>query len=117
MAENIDLTKFSEEELVQLNRRIVERLRSLHQGRCYKDLAQFKLGDAVCFTPEHGHVVVGTVVRLNQKTATVAARDGRQWRVSPSFLSRITEQVQDNKRELAEVVSLHSGGNAGKLPR
>ena len=31
MAENIDLTKFSEEELIQLNRRIVERLRSLHQ--------------------------------------------------------------------------------------
>jgi hypothetical protein len=52
MADNIDLTNFSEEELIRLNRRIVERLRSLHQGRCYKDLAQFKLGDAVCFTPE-----------------------------------------------------------------
>jgi hypothetical protein len=116
MADNIDLTNFSEEELIQLNRRIVERLRSLHQGRCYKDLAQFKLGDAVCFTPEHGHVVVGTVVRLNQKTATVAARDGRQWRVSPSFLSRITEQVQDDKRELAEIVALRSVGNAEKLP-
>lgn len=117
MAENIDLTKFSEEELVQLNRRIVERLRSFHQGRCYKDLAQFKLGDAVCFTPEHGHLVVGTVVRLNQKTATVAARDGHQWRVSPSFLSRITDQVQDDKQEFAEVLSLHSGGETRKLPR
>jgi hypothetical protein len=42
MADNIDLTNFSEEELIQLNRRIVERLRSFHQGRCYKDLAQFK---------------------------------------------------------------------------
>ncbi|HJX53160.1 MAG TPA: hypothetical protein VJ801_10380 [Polyangia bacterium] len=117
MADNIDLTNFSEDELIRLNRRIVERLRSLHQGRCYKDLAQFKLGDAVCFTPEHGHVVVGTVVRLNQKTATVAARDGRQWRVSPSFLSRITDQVQDDRQDLAEVLSLHSGGETRKLPR
>jgi hypothetical protein len=116
MADNIDLTNLSEGELIQLNRRIVERLRSLHQGRCYQDLAQFKLGDAVCFTPEHGHVVVGTVVRLNQKTATVAARDGHQWRVSPSFLSRITDQVQDDRQDLAEVVSLHSGGSARKLP-
>jgi len=116
MADNIDLTNFSEEQLIRLNRRIVERLRSLHQGRCYKDLAQFKLGDAVCFTPERGHVVVGTVVRLNQKTATVAARDGHQWRVSPSFLSRITDQMQDDKQEIAEVVSLHSGGSARKLP-
>jgi hypothetical protein len=36
--------------------------------------------------------------------------------VSPSFLSRVTDQVQNDKQDLAEVVSLHSGGNARKLP-
>ncbi|MGO9664323.1 MAG: hypothetical protein ACLP66_13560 [Polyangia bacterium] len=115
MAQNIDLTRLSEEELIQLNHQIVERIRSLQQGRCYQNLSRFKLGDVVCFTPEHGRVVVGTIVRLNQKTATVVARDGHRWRVSPSYLSRITDQTQEDKDGLAEVVALHSGGNAGKL--
>jgi hypothetical protein len=116
MAENIDLTKLNEEELLHLNHRIVERLRSIRQGRCYQDMAQFNLGDAVCFTPEYGHVVVGTVVRLNQKTVTVAAKDGHQWRVGPSLLSRITDQMQDDRHEVAAVIALHPGGSAGKMP-
>ncbi len=34
MSKAVDLTDYTEEDLVALNRRIVERLRSLHQHRC-----------------------------------------------------------------------------------
>ena len=78
MTKEIDLSRYSEDELIELNRRIVERIKLLHQARTLHDMARFELGDRVSFTPDCGHVVVGTVVRMNKKTITVAAKDGRQ---------------------------------------
>ena len=60
-------------------------------------MAQFNLGDTVFFTPECGHVVVGTVVRLNKKSVTVASKDGHQWRVAPGFLSRVNAPNEKQK--------------------
>jgi len=85
---DIDLTKYTEEELVELNQRIVERIRLLRQGRCQTRIAEFKVGDRVSFQPERGRQVVGTVVRLNTKSVTVVSTEGVQWRVAPVFLER-----------------------------
>ena len=49
MTFNIDLSKFNESELIDLNRKIVERLRDIHQAKTYKALANFNLGDRVWF--------------------------------------------------------------------
>ena len=48
----IDIDKLSESELIDLNNRIVERLRFLKQKRAHVQMLKFKIGDRVTFHPE-----------------------------------------------------------------
>jgi hypothetical protein len=80
-----DLTKLSEDELVELNRRIIERLQLLRSARSLAQLARFSVGMAVEFDTDDRRTISGTVARLNQRTATVVTASGR-WRVSPRLL-------------------------------
>lgn len=84
----IDLSGYTEAELVELNHRVVERIKTLRQARVRATMTEFKLGDRVSFQPDCGHEVVGTIVRLNRKSITVATADGVQWRVAPVLLKR-----------------------------
>ncbi len=112
MSRDVELSRFTEDELIALNRRIVERLELLRQARTYDAMACFETGDSVTFTPECGHVVVGTVVRLNKKTITVVAKDGRQWRVAPSFLSRVINAEDPGDGTRRTVVCIHGGAGS-----
>lgn len=86
---DIDLSGYTEAELVELNHRIVERIRALRHMRLRSTMTEFQIGDRVSFQPECGHEVVGTIVRLNRKSVTVAAADGVHWRVTPMLLKRV----------------------------
>ncbi|MBI3182154.1 MAG: hypothetical protein HYZ28_08410 [Myxococcales bacterium] len=100
---NIDLSQYSEDELIDLNRKIVERLRSLRQRRCLEEMARFDIGDTVSFMPEAGRVIVGRVARTNAKTITVISTNGQRWRVSPALLSRAVEgELADGTRPSQE---------------
>jgi hypothetical protein len=48
----IDIDPLSEEELIDLNNRIIERLRFLSQMRAHSRMLEFKIGDRVTFQPE-----------------------------------------------------------------
>ncbi len=85
----IDLTRLSEEELLDLNRRIVERLRLMRSARQLVELAHFTVGMRVEFTTDDGRVLQGEIVRLNRKTATVCCNPSGHWRVSPTLLRPI----------------------------
>ena len=91
MNRTVDRSDYTEEELIALNHRIVERLRSLHQQRRYKEMARFNLGDTVSFTVAPGRIVVGKIIRANTKTITVLSSSGEQWRVSPGLLAPTTD--------------------------
>jgi len=80
-----DITKLSEDELLELNRRVVERLQFIRSAKSLARLARFSVGMAVEFDTDDGRTISGTVARLNQKTATVVSATGR-WRVGPSLL-------------------------------
>ena len=43
----IDIDRLTEAELIDLNRRIVERLRFLQQMRAHKDMLSFRIGERV----------------------------------------------------------------------
>ena len=47
----IDIDQLSEAELIDLNNRIVARLRFLHQMRAHVEMLEFKIGDRVSFQP------------------------------------------------------------------
>jgi hypothetical protein len=85
----IDIDKLTEEELVDLNNRVVERLRFLSQTRAHGQMLQFKIGDRVSFQPEGHPVVVGMLTRYNRRTVTVMTDSGQRWNVAPALLRRI----------------------------
>ena len=82
----IEIDHLTEAELIDLNRRIVERLRFLQQRRAQATLLQFSLGDRVTFETDDGRTVVGALVRYHKKTVSVLTDDGHRWNVSPRFL-------------------------------
>jgi hypothetical protein len=99
---NIDLDKMSEQQLRQLNREIVSRLQMISAVRRTTALAAFRVGDRVAFDADHG-TVTGIVVRINQKTASIDADDGRSWRVSPGALNKIAEGPPEAQANLFQL--------------
>jgi hypothetical protein len=85
----IDIDQLSEAELVDLNRRIVERLRLLAQVRAHTEMLRFKVGDRVSFRPEGRGPVQGMLTRYNRRTVTIIADDGQQWNVSPGLVTEV----------------------------
>lgn len=84
----IDIDKLSEEELIDLNNRIVERLRFLNQMRAHSQMLDFKIGDRVTFQPEGRPRLVGMLTRYNRKTVTVITDNGQHWNVAPGLLRK-----------------------------
>jgi len=82
----IDIDRLTEAELIDLNNRIVERLRFLNQMKAHSQMLEFSIGDRVTFQPEGRPPVVGMLTRYNRKTVTVISDDGQHWNVAPIFL-------------------------------
>ena len=82
------LRHMGEQDLLYLNRMVVERLNLLAQAKSTVQLAQFTEGDRVHFTTGDGITKYALVVRLNKKTASLLTDDGQNWKVSPQFLRK-----------------------------
>lgn len=82
----IDIDRLSEPELIDLNRRIVERLRMLQTLRSHQQMMKFSVGQHVRFEPPGHGVLTGIVTRYNRKTVTVISEDGGHWNVAPALL-------------------------------
>ena len=55
----IAIDTLSEEELIDLNNRIVARLRFLNQMRAHSQMLDFRIGDRVTFQPKVGRLCLG----------------------------------------------------------
>ena len=84
----IDIDRLTESELIDLNHRIVARLRMFAQLRAHTSMLEFKVGERVSFDTEDGRRIVGMLVRYNKKTVSLVTDDGHRWNVSPALLSR-----------------------------
>jgi hypothetical protein len=85
----IDIDQLTEAELIDLNHRIVERLRFLDQMRAHVEMLEFRIGDRVTFQPPGQGRLEGMLTRYNQRTVTVITDSGQKWNVSPAVLSRV----------------------------
>ena len=90
----IDIDRLSESELIDLNHRIVERLRFLAQMRTHAEMLEFRIGDRVVFDVSGRPSLEGMLTRYNKKTVTVIIDDGQRWNVSPAFLRRARGPVR-----------------------
>jgi hypothetical protein len=102
----IEIDKLTEEELIDLNHRIVERLRFLNQMRAHSQMLDFKIGDRVTFQPEGRPAVVGMLTRYNKKTVTVITDSGQHWNVAPGFLRKATPTEATETSSKATVIQL-----------
>lgn len=84
----VDIDKLSEAELIDLNHRIVERLRFLSQMRAHSQMLDFKIGERVTFHPDGHPSLFGIVTRYNRKTVTVITDAGQHWNVAPRLLRK-----------------------------
>ena len=98
----IEIDKLTEEDLIDLNHRLVERLRFLSQMRAHSRMLEFRIGDRVSFQPEGRPVQVGMLTRYNKKTVTV----GEHWNVAPGLLRRV-DRTQSADSPSANVIQLH----------
>src|SRR5215204_5667267 len=101
----IDIDQLTEAELIDLNHRIVERLRFLNQMRAHVEMLEFKIGDRVAFQPPGQGQLEGMLTRYNQKTVTVITDTGQRWNVSPPLLSR-ANPAKDTNMAGSNVVTL-----------
>ena len=76
----------SEEELVYLNRLIVERLKLISQAKSTFEMAKFNIGELVQFEDNDRNTRSGRVIKLNKKTISILTDDRQRWNVAPIFL-------------------------------
>ena len=100
----IDLDKLTEAQLVDLNHRIVARLKFLREARSHSAMLEFRIGDRVTFKPEGSLPLVGVLTKYNRKTVTVITGDGEHWNVSPMFLRKA--DVQSTQSSAPNVVPI-----------
>jgi hypothetical protein len=84
----IDIDKLNEAELIDLNNRVVARLKFLSQMRAHAHMLDFSIGEKVSFQPDGQAVMHGIVAKYNRKSVTVITDNGQQWRVAPNFLKK-----------------------------
>jgi len=101
----IDIDKLSEAELIDLNHRIVERLRFLSQMRAHSQMLDFKIGERVTFHPDGHPPLFGILTRYNRKTITVITDAGQHWNVAPRLL-RKADANERTGTDSAKVVPL-----------
>jgi hypothetical protein len=84
----IDIDDLTEDQLLELNHRVIERLRYLDQLKAHRAMMKYRPGDRVSFRARDGREVTGMLLKYNQKTVTVIADNGQRWNVSPGLLSQ-----------------------------
>ena len=83
---SFDIDRLSEAELIELNNKIVARLRFMSDMRTHAHMLNFRIGDRVTFSAEANRTICGILTRYNRKTVTVITDDGRRWNVSPQLI-------------------------------
>ncbi|MCB0627795.1 MAG: hypothetical protein KDC43_28685 [Saprospiraceae bacterium] len=94
----VDIDGLSIEELLQLNHRVVERIKMLRAMQAHVDMMAFNLGTKVSFDTDEGRVF-GTLVKYNRKTVNVVGDNGRHYRVTPGLLSAVKDVHSESQSE------------------
>jgi hypothetical protein len=84
----IDIDRLSEAELIDLNHRIVARLKLLRELQAHQAMLDFRMGERVSFEPPGRGRQLGIITRYNRKSVTVITEDGGHWTVAPALLSK-----------------------------
>lgn len=98
---SIDIDRLSEIELIELNNKIVARLRFMSDMRSHAHMLKFRIGDRVQFSADGRPMIRGVVTRYNRKTVTVITDQGEHWNVAPRFINRDESKPTDTPPSIA----------------
>lgn len=56
-------------------------------------LEQYSIGERVAFHHDRQHIE-GVIVRINLRSVSIVAADGRRWTVSPHYVAKVIHQSQ-----------------------
>lgn len=104
----INIDTLTEKDLIDLNHRIVERLKFIASMRAHAEMMEFSIGEKVCFSPSGHGELVGILVKYNKKTVTVLTEDGQKWNVSPHFLVR-PKGAEQSRKHSGNVIDIKPG--------
>lgn len=105
----INIDQLTEAELIDLNHRIVERLRFFQHARAHATMLQFRIGDRVVFEPDMRGEVHGVITRYNKKSVSVLTEDGQRWTVSPMLLRLASTDKKHSSAPTAATLALPHG--------
>ena len=86
----IEIDGLTYEELLELNHRVVARLKMLESMQAHVDMMAFNIGARVSFEARNIRQL-GTLVNYNRKTVTVVTDTGQRWNISPHLLSPVKD--------------------------
>ena len=85
----ISIDSLSFDELVELNHKIVERLKFLDSIHTHKEMMRFNPGEQACFEAHGRKKQFGTIVKYNKKTVSVITESSQKWNVPPHLLRKV----------------------------
>ena len=103
---NFDFNRYSIEELLELNGKLIEHVRLREQRESQQEMDNFDLGETVCFKARGGDIVEAKIISFNKKTITVERECGHRWRISPQLL----EKVVAHEKKSDHVVAINRSG-------
>jgi hypothetical protein len=87
MAGDIDIDHLTIDELVDLNERVVERIKYLERLQVFEAMQRFNLGHRVTFDSRRDGPKAGVIAKFNQKSVTVLTDDGYRYNIAPGLLT------------------------------
>ena len=106
----INIDDLTEPELLDLNHKVVERLKFIRQAHAQRKMLEFRIGDRVSFEPEGRGTKVGILTKYNRKSVTVITEDGGHWTVPPCYIKRV-EQTESPPQQHQQIMKLLPTGH------
>jgi len=110
---SVDIDQLTYAQLIDLNNRVVARLKFLEQMQAHSAMLDFSVGERVSFQPPGHPELTGVLVKYNQKTVTVLTDQGQSWKVAPGYLRKVQQsqegKAQPAQKNTAKVIGLPKG--------
>jgi hypothetical protein len=91
------------QELLDLNQKVVERLKLIDNIRTHAEMMQFSVGEKVQFSARRGERIRGVLAKYNKKTVTVVTQEGEHWNISPHVLTKVKQDPIDITNSVTDI--------------
>jgi hypothetical protein len=100
---SINIEHLSADDLMELNKKIVSRIKELKAQEQFKAAARFRMGDVVSFSDKNNVKTTGFITSIRKSTISVLTENNEHWNVSASLL---TPEEKPSKKMLALLESI-----------